>query len=343
MPRDRIYNEIDEKALIRVKESDSKESILVKTLNKSDLPILFTYGDSDLQFNIYKIGRDISYKKYFIAMERAFRLLISFKGFSNQILIPASSLIQSNLTETLAEKYSNFSLCGTPHFYILRREPDWKTYLLKRWNTAENLYHYKTYSRYFKSDILDRLGRYSTLSKRIYAGKSCSEVWVNEAPQILSNWNKKQLVGKSILQGMSEEILSNGIFVWENIGAMLTKYNIKIPSYSKDLQLLLIRAYLDMSQGKVQFPFGIELKWELVLSPPKSYYCNLKLLHLILKYSGVSQVFFKIQPLKLYRLLSNGYFIEYKSKLQVETTDNNHILIAYKHRRLFQKAIKEIM
>ena len=309
---------------------------------KIDLPIFFTYGDSDLQLLIYEVGKTLSRDKYYIVMERAFRLLLAFKPITNYLLLPASSFVQSNLTQFLANKFRCFSECHVPHFYLLRREPDWKYYIAKRKEKNKGVIAIPRYRNFYSSKVLEKFNGFSTFSRNIFAGQKCSEAWIEEAIKIVKLFPRGSNISSSCLEEMAEEILFDGIFVWENIEKKLKERGANIPEWSVDLQIALLKSYLCVSGDFVCFPYGIELPWELHMQRPAYYYTDLKLLHGIIKVTDLSKLFFSVNPSSFNKFISNKYFMKFKSIIEKGTCQLDIIKLASDNRIYISKSIKNL-
>ena len=306
----------------------------------SHKPIYFIYGDSDVQLLLYKVGSVITENKFYNALEHALKLLITFKPYTTCIVIAASSVIQSDITNKLVQKFKCFSECANPHIYFLRRESDWKDYLTKRREKSESLKKISRYSIYYDKKIIERLKGIPSLRRNFLAGNTCSQNWIEKAEIILNSFPSKVILNSEQLNEFSEEILFSSIFVWEAIEAKLNQIGIIIPKWSNDLQLSLVISYLSMYSDIFQLPTGINLSWDFWPKLTDSYYTNIKLLDLILELIDVKDDFLKIQPNNLLKMIISDELFEYKYKIEMSLNLNNMLYIAKKHKQLFIKALK---
>ena len=173
------------------------------------------------------------------------------------------------------------------------------------------------------------------------AGRSCADSWAIEASNILSSMlDPKQRLSRTNLIEFSDEILNDSVFVWEEINDRLLKRGIILPRWSKDLQLSLVKSYLMLRADRFCFPSGISLRYDFSFhSPCVLWYVNLRLLRHLVKLCGVYDELMGLTPASLSRLTINPYFLEYKSKVSNAQGTDNLVLLAYKHRDTFSRAL----
>jgi len=307
--------------------------------SEMDSDIYFIYGDSDVQFLLYGVGKYISEIEYYDAMDNAFRLLLAFKPYSSRIVITASSVITSYLTDKLIQYYKCFANPLKPHVSILRRESNWEYYFEKRRENTKNLKNIKKYELFYNSNIIEKLEGVSTLRKETYSGVECSEIWVEKAEKIISNIPSNKKIS---LSDLPEEILHNTIFVWETIEERLNERGIIVPSWSKDLQYALVESYLSTFSSFFLFPLRINLPWDFWSIKSYFYFTNIKLLNLILDITGFSSDFCELSPPQLLEFIKSEDFLEYKYRLDLAKTINELFLNAKKYRHFLTNAFKSI-
>jgi len=307
-----------------------------------DLPIYFSYGDSDVQTFIYEVGKSISEDDYFKVMEEALRLLLLFKPFSTELVLAPSSIIQSELTENLIKDFLCFSLNECPHLLALRREVNWKDYISKRENDTKSLIKIPRFSNYFQKKVIEKVSMIRSTSKKIRSGNVCASIWVNESYQFYNSIHGGKILKKETLFEIAQEILDNNIFVWETIDIHLKNMGLIIPKWKKDLQLSLVRSYLSVYSKSHLIPTGINLPWEFWPHKPSRYYADLKVCRQIVNYLNkkYKDFIYGAPPNKLLKLISEPLFLEYKRRIENGEKDKKILIYASKYKKLFSKAIK---
>ena len=200
-----------------------------------DKPIYFSYADSDVQALYCGTGNGHRVADYAVAMEKALRLLLAFKPFSNPIMLSASSVIQSRITLDLVTKYMLVFDTQPPQLHVLRRESDWADYFAKRTENTHQLLHLERYKGYFDDHVRAVVGTIPATRKSVYSGRTCSELWLASLDRVLPPRLGNMTTVLSDLRTETEKILESSIFVWEAVQPAMKRVGIKLTAWNKPL------------------------------------------------------------------------------------------------------------
>lgn len=312
----------------------------IQLIIQSDQPlakdIYFFPGDSDFQSFVLAGATNGEVQNYYEEMETAFRLLLCFKPDWVYIVIAPSSLIQSAFTLYLFEKYSALRDLGIGKIV---REKSWSDYIYKRQNTLGTLQSKNIYKRYFNQNITDFVGEFPTIKKTTYSGFSCSKSWTDQTNEIL----QINMIRCSINDELRNQILEDGIFVWDNIEPLLNSYKIPKRLYS-DLHYGLISSYFKELSYSYDFPMNFFCaNQNYNFSNRNVSYLNLNFLKQLIKKSGAIHTFRKLTIKQLRYLLQDNDFLAVKSLLLEAVSPENaiHILINSNYLQNLSKALRK--